>query len=145
MYILIAFLIFLIAYCEYKYNVLNDKYTELEVSIDKQIKEARTESVKQSKAVIRGKVSEEFIPLFPDFPYNLSDCKFSGQPLDYIIFNGMSDVRDGDGKNIEIIFADVKVNTSTKSKVQLAIEKAIKDGNVRFETWNIKDNKIIIK
>lgn len=117
---------------------LTDEYT---TSIAKH----RSDAIKQSKAVIRGKVSEEFIPLFPDFPYNLSDCKFSGQPIDYLIFNGMSNVRDDSIGEIEIIFADVKVNSATKTKVQRAIENAIKEGRVRFETWNIKDNKIIIK
>jgi predicted Holliday junction resolvase-like endonuclease len=46
--------------------------------------------------------------LFPDFPYELSDCKFSGQPIDFIVFKNMSKVRDGEDAEIEIIIADVK-------------------------------------
>jgi predicted Holliday junction resolvase-like endonuclease len=107
------------------------------------IEKARKDSLQRSKSVIRGKVSEEFIPLFPDFPYELSDCKFSGQPIDFIVFKNMSKVRDGEDAEIEIIIADVKVNKSKRTKVQNAIKKAIEDKNFRFETWQIDENKKI--
>jgi predicted Holliday junction resolvase-like endonuclease len=35
------------------------------------IEKARKDSLQRSKSVIRGKVSEEFIPLFPDLVDNL--------------------------------------------------------------------------
>jgi predicted Holliday junction resolvase-like endonuclease len=107
------------------------------------IEKARKDSLQRSKSVIRGKVSEEFIPLFPDFPYELSDCKFSGQPIDFIVFKNMSKVRDGEDAEIEIIIADVKVNKSKRTKVQNAIKKAIENKNFRFETWQIDENKKI--
>lgn len=76
----------------------------------------------------------------------MSDCKFSGQPLDFLVFKGMSDLRDGINTEIEIIFADVKVNTSKRNKIQNEIKKAIENNRVRFETWNINnDKRIIIK
>jgi predicted Holliday junction resolvase-like endonuclease len=68
-----------------------------------------------------------------------------GQPIDYIVFKGMSDVRDLENGEISIIFADVKVNTSRNTKVQNAIKEAVKAGRVRFETWHVKDGKLHIK
>lgn len=95
------------------------------------------EAVAKSKAVIRGQVAEEIVPMFKNFPYTLSDLKFFGQPLDYIVFENMSAVRDGIDKEITIVFADVKSNTARNSKVQNAIKKAIANKNIRFENWNI--------
>jgi len=126
--------------------VLQREIDKVECECKKNTDLIRKESLKKSKDVIRGQVSQEFIPMFPEFPYNLSDCKFSGAPLDYIVFKGMSDLRDGNGTEIEVIFADVKVNKSQRSKVQNGIKKAIEEGRVKFETWVInEDKKLIIK
>lgn len=107
------------------------------------IKAEREDAVKRSKSVTRGNIAQEFIPLFPDFPYQMSECRFFGAPLDYIIFENMSAVRDGTNIKINVVFADVKVNTAQKTKVQNAIKDAIDNGRVRFETWQIDENKKI--
>lgn len=131
-------------------SYLLERIEKLKKEIDSNIKHyterikiEKAEAIKKSKDVTRGQISEEFVPLFPDFPYNMSDCKFNAQPIDYIVFNGMSDVRSGKEVDIEIVFADVKTNTSKRSRVQNAIKKAILDKRVRFETWNIQENKKI--
>lgn len=122
-------------YIKYKFDIHKEELVK-----------ARRDAVKKSKDVIRGQISEEFVTILPEFPYNMSDCKFSGQPIDYIIFSGMSALRDGEEAEIEVIFADVKVNTAQRSKVQNGIKKAIEEGRVRFETWTIdKDKKLKIK
>lgn len=112
-----------------------------------QIAQERANAVKQSKAVTRGKVSEEMLPMFPDFPYNLEDSKFMGMPVDYIIFDGMSEFRDGNkDKEITIILADVKYNTARRTAVQSAIKKAIDNGRIKFQTMKVsEDNALKIK
>lgn len=111
-----------------------------------EIEAARTDAVKRSKAVLKGGISEQIIPLLPDFPYNLPDCKFLGMPLDYIIFNGMTSLRNGNDTDMEIIFADVKYNTATLNSIQREAKRAIEAGRVRFETITInKENQIKIK
>lgn len=107
--------------------------------------EARQEAIQSSKNTLRGQINEEMLPLFPDFPYSLSDCKFSGAPIDYIVFENMSAIRDGDkNKELEIVIAEVKMNKAKTSVVQKAIKDAVDGGRVRFETWRIKDNKMNI-
>lgn len=118
----------------------------LKKEITKDIKIERARAIQQSKSVTRGQVTEQMIPMFPDFPYSMSDCKFSGAPIDYIIFKGMSEFRDTSDGEISIIFADVKVGSAQRTKVQNRIKKAIEEGKVSFETWTIdKDNKIKIQ
>lgn len=119
-----------LGYIKYKFDIHKEELVK-----------ARRDAVKKSKDVIRGQISEEFVTILPEFPYNMSDCKFSGAPLDYIVFRGMSALRDGEEAEIEVIFADVKVNTAQRSKVQNGIKKAIEEGRVRFETWTIDKNK----
>lgn len=129
-----------------KIILLYSRYNKLILSHKEEIANARRDAVKKSKDVIRGQISEEFVTMFPEFPYNMSDCKFSGSPLDYIVFKGMSSLRDGEEGEIEVVFADVKVNTAQRSKVQNGIKKAIEEGRVRFETWTIdKDKNLKIK
>lgn len=108
------------------------------------LNEEKKNAIKKSKDITRGHISQEFLPLFPDFPYNMSDCKFSGQPIDFLVFKGMSDLRDGLESEIEIVFADVKVNTAQRSKIQNAIKKAVEQKRVRFETWKVDNNKKLI-
>ena len=52
------------------------------------IKEGRSrkDAVRRSKAVISGQVVEQLAPLLPNFPCNLKDAKFLGQPIDYVAF-----------------------------------------------------------
>jgi predicted Holliday junction resolvase-like endonuclease len=121
----------------------NRKFNRLIQAHKNSIQLERNAAVKKSKDVTRGNIAEEFIPLFPDFPYNMSDCKFSGQPIDYIVFNGMSKLRDEGEGEITIIFADCKMNKAQLSKVQKAIKDAILNNRVKFEKWIINDNKSI--
>lgn len=139
--VFIAFFVLLI-----RMHFLHKKETRLLVEQHRaEILENRADAIKQSKSVTRGQVSEHLIPIFPDFPYNASECKFSGQPIDYIVFKGMNDVRDGREATVEIIIADVKVGAAKRTKVQNAIKKAIENKAVRWETWRIdENNKIII-
>lgn len=113
----------------------------------KEIETSRKDAIKRSKSVIRAAISEDIIPLFPDFPYDLSDLKLFGKPIDYIVFDGMSEFRDGNkDKEITIVMADLKTGNAVKTPVQKAIMKAIQDGKIRFEEWRIdENNKLIVK
>jgi len=135
---IIGAIVILISVYQYIYII------DLKNKQKKEIELARASSIKTSKAVIRGKIAEEFIPLFPDFPYSMGDCKFVGMPIDYLVFDGMSAVRNGEDVPITIILSDVKTNTAQRSKIQNAIKKAAEEGRIRFETWKVDENKKLI-
>lgn len=120
---------------------------ELEIEYDKQLSQKINTGVQKSKEVIRGKVTEELLPLLPGFPYQLSDCKFFGSPIDYIVFKNMSNYRDGINTDpVDIIIADVKNNKSSNTPIQNQIKKAVLENRVSFETWQIDEqNNITIK
>jgi len=104
------------------------------------LKQARAQSVKQSASTLRGQIAEEMAPMLPGFDFEPSDCKFLGDPVDYVIFDGLSAARngEGDGESLEIVFVDVKSGNARLSESQRAIQDAIKAGRVRFVTARVK-------
>ena len=99
------------------------------------VKEARNRSIDGSRAVIKGKIAEQLAPVLPNFKYLPSDARFIGDPVDYIVFNGYTDLKDNGGSenNLEVIILDIKTGNASLSKFQQAISKAIAAGKVRFE------------
>lgn len=105
------------------------------------IESERKQAIKQSKATIKGQITEHILPMFKEFPYKLSECRFAGAPIDYIIFENMDQIREGSTEaKVNIIFADVKVNKSANSPVQNAIKDAVKNNRVRFEQWKVSES-----
>jgi predicted Holliday junction resolvase-like endonuclease len=127
------------------YSFYISKTKEMELEKASEIDKAVQKALQQSRNVVRGQIAEELLPLFPDFPYVLSDCKFIGKPIDYIVFDGMSEKRDSNEGDVTVIFADVKVNKARRTKVQNEIRKAIIDGRFRFETWYVKDGQVTVE
>lgn len=99
----------------------------------------RRESAARQRAVLKGKIAEQVISLFPGFPYNPADARFIGDPIDYVIFSGSSTVSSGKDNEIEVIFADVKTGNSQLSKRQRCIRDAIQAGRVRWEVLRVDE------
>ena len=96
---------------------------ELELEHQQALLDAQKRSVNTSRAVLKGKMAEQFAPILPEFRYLPSDAKFLGDPVDYVVFDGYTDFRDGDGtaEDIEVILLDIKSGGARLSKGQQAI------------------------
>lgn len=99
-------------------------------------KKIRQDAIKKNEAVIRGKVTEHLIPYFPDFEYNPKDARFLGTPVDFIIFDGLSE-----GEMNKVVFVEVK---SGKSGALSPREKLVRDcigrGKVSYEIIHNREN-----
>lgn len=96
------------------------------------IDKERKDAVKKSRAVLGGQISEQVCPFREDFPALSSECKFIGAPIDFIAFNGL------DEKNVEeIVFIEVKTNSSRLNQTEKSIKDAIDAGKVRFVEYRI--------
>ena len=118
-----------------------EKYiAELELEHQQALSNAQKRSVNTSRAVLKGRMAEQLAPILPEFQYLPSDAKFLGDPVDYVIFDGYSDFRDGEGtaQDIEVILLDVKSGGARLTKGQQAIAQAIREGRVRFETLRLQ-------
>lgn len=112
---------------------------ELELEHQQALTHAQKRSVNTSRAVLKGKMAEQMAPIMPEFQYLPSDAKFLGDPIDYVVFDGYTDYRDGDGcaEDIEIVLIDIKSGGARLTKGQQAIAQAMAEGRVRFETIRI--------
>ena len=113
--------------------------SELELEHQEALLLAQKRSVNTSRAVLKGKMAEQFAPIFPEFNYLPSDARFLGDPIDYVVFDGYTEYREGEGRaeDIEIVLIDIKSGGAQLNKSQKAIAQAIKQGRVRFETIRI--------
>lgn len=133
------------------------KLEELRAECDKRVNQARKESAASSRSIVRGIISEQLAPFLPGFEFFPGDCRFLGQPVDYIVFSGMCNERDTaiggegngqeDGKetDLEIVFIDVKTGNAQLSRIQRLIRNAVQAGRVSFETFQIRDDMIVRK
>ena len=112
---------------------------ELELEHQQALAQAQKRSVNTSRAVLKGKMAEQLAPIMPQFEYLPSYAKFLGDPVDYVVFDGYTDLRDGEGRpeDIEIVLIDIKSGGARLTKGQVAIAQAIQAGRVRFETVRI--------
>lgn len=92
-------------------------------------KKIRQDAVKKSEAVIRGKVTEHLIPYFPEFEYNPKDARFLGTPVDFIIFDGLSE-----GEMNKVVFVEVKSGKNgALSQREKLVRECINRGKVSYE------------
>ena len=77
----------------------------------------------------KGKIVEGLIPVMKGFGYEMEDCRFLANPIDYIIFEGASQ-----GSVDHITFMDIKAGKSADLDThQRKIRDAIKNNDVKFE------------
>jgi predicted Holliday junction resolvase-like endonuclease len=98
----------------------------------------REETLERSRAVLKGKIAEQIAAVLPEFPYNPADARFIGNPVDYVVFNGYTEVKD-EGKEtpIEVILLDVKSGEGVLTREQKLIKQAIEEGKVRWCTLKL--------
>src|SRR5207244_3901928 len=70
---------------------------------------ASRRSVAQSRSTLKGQIAEQMAPLLAGFPYQPADARFLGDPIDYVVFNGYTSVKDdgSDPESIEVVILDI--------------------------------------
>ncbi len=90
-----------------------------------------------SRATIKGQLAEQLAPILPGFPYTPSDFRFLGQPIDFIVFKGLSTAKEGLGDIEEVVLGDIKMGGARLSPHQRMIKKAVDEGRVRWVTLHV--------
>jgi len=91
-------------------------------------KRMRADAIARSKAVVRGKVAEQFVPFTEDFDYNPRDARFLGSPLDYVVFEGLTE-----GELERVVFIEVKTGKSRLTRRERQLKDVIDEGLVFWE------------
>jgi predicted Holliday junction resolvase-like endonuclease len=96
----------------------------------------RKDAADRSRYVLKGKIAEHMIPMYRDvFNHDPSDARFIGAPIDYLIFDGYTAVKDGDSDEpITVVLADIKTGNAKLNRTERKIKEAVEQGRVRWET-----------
>jgi len=97
-------------------------------------KRIRHDTLCKSRAVLKGRIGEQLAPLLPNFSHNPADARFIGSPVDYIIFDGYSEAKEGIGEIHKIVFMDVKTGDAKLTPIQKKVKEAIANNAVEWET-----------
>jgi predicted Holliday junction resolvase-like endonuclease len=83
--------------------------------------------LRHSVAVTTGKVAEQLVPYFPDFPFNPREARFIGSPVDFVVFDGLDT-----GAVRRIVFLEVKTGAATLSGRERLIRDAVRGRRVEW-------------
>ena len=93
----------------------------------------REDALAKSRVVLKGALAEQLAPIFKIFGYNPSDARFIGDPVDYVIFDGYTKVRERiEDVPIKIVLADVKTGEAGLTYEQRRIQRGTEQGLVEF-------------
>jgi predicted Holliday junction resolvase-like endonuclease len=92
----------------------------------------RQDAVQRSLAVTTGKVYEQLLPYLPDFPFNPKDVRFLGSPVDFVVFDGLSD-----GQVTRVVFVEVKTGGAELSTRERRVRDAVSDRRVEWHELRV--------
>ena len=84
-----------------------------------------------ARAVNIGFILERIAPSMKAFPFKHNDCRSLFDPIDYLIFEGLSST----GAVTKIIFADIKTGSARLTNVQKDIKELIGKKKVSWDTY----------
>lgn len=98
------------------------------------IKKARKEAITGSQRTRGGQAAEQIASLLPAFceKFNPKDARFVGNPIDFIVFDGLE---EGDLRRI--VFLEIKSGaTADLNKNERHVRRVVKGKSVDFEILN---------
>ncbi|MGH7567466.1 MAG: Holliday junction resolvase-like protein [Gemmatimonadales bacterium] len=87
----------------------------------------RRDPIQRSLAVTAGKVYEQVVPYLPGFHFNPKDARFLGTPVDFVVFDGLSD-----GAVERVVFVEVKTGAADLSARERRVRDAVQSRQVEW-------------
>jgi predicted Holliday junction resolvase-like endonuclease len=81
-----------------------------------------------AEAVNLGIIVEKIVPSFPSFAYEAGDCRAMFEPIDYLVFSGLTARNQVEA----LYFVEVKSGNARLTGSQQSIKKAVENGSVQF-------------
>lgn len=114
-----------------RYKTMREQLRERRQEIAKLKKSIPERSQRGAEAVNIGFVLERLAPSMPTFSFDRNDCRSLFDPIDYIIFEGLSR-----GGTVErIIFADIKTGGARLANKQRQIKTLVAAKQVEWDTY----------
>jgi predicted Holliday junction resolvase-like endonuclease len=99
------------------------------------IREARIreDALSRSYFAVSGKATEHLAPLLPGFDFDPRDARFLGSPIDFVVFDGLTE-----GELQEIVFVEIKTGPSAALNTrERRVREAVEARRVRFHQVRI--------
>ncbi|MEM2112334.1 MAG: Holliday junction resolvase-like protein [Candidatus Bathyarchaeia archaeon] len=113
---------------------LLDRIRSMREDFELKLLQEREDAKKRSRAVSKGLMLEHICPYLPSFAHHPRDARFLGDPIDFVVFNGLFPKREV----TELTIAEVKSGGAQLNEVEKSIEKTIRKGRVNFEVIHLK-------
>lgn len=144
--ILFAFLVgFIVAWLWYRSKIClieGRVQNDLDRWKNEHTKEIRKDSVNRSRSTLKGKITEQMAPLLQEFPYAPADARFIGNPIDFVVFDGYTEAKDGPGASINVVLVEIKKGTGRLTREESLIKKAVEEGRMSWKTLVFHDNEM---
>lgn len=109
------------------------KKTELERELQERIEDLKKRQMRADTSVETGAISsgfgkiiEKIVPAYQNFNMPRNDSRFLGEPIDYIVFDGASQMKIN-----HITFMDIKTGKGRLDDDQKMVRDAVLDHNVK--------------
>jgi predicted Holliday junction resolvase-like endonuclease len=103
-------------------------YLLFRLRLRRAVSEAGERALSSSRRVLKGQAAEQLAPLTGGFDYLPNDSRFLGSPIDYVVFDGLSE----DSAEVEIVFVEVKTGRSRLTPREARVKEAVQAGRVRW-------------
>lgn len=104
---------------------------------EQEARASNAEAEEMSESVLRGRISEQLAPLRTDFPFEPADARFLGSPLDFLVFDGYTDVIAGRAERLrEIVFIDVKTGAARLTPIERRLKVCVEEGRVHCRVFD---------
>lgn len=113
-----------------KLDALTDQFNKEKERNDKVVSQRISSQVKM------GAISENALPLLRDIPYDCTNLRHLGMPVDFVYFS-YSDPQ-------EIVFVEVKSGAAKESPRQKLIKTMVKEGKVHYDLVQINEEGVKI-
>jgi len=113
----------------------NLKFEQWKNAYSKQI---RREAITGSQAAVAGRVFERVAPYLPGFGYNPRDVRFVGDPVDFVVFDGLS---EGEGDVRNVVFVEVKTGLGELNGNERRVKAAITERRVEWSLFRVLDGQ----
>ena len=114
-----------------RYRQLLEDVKERREALNELRKNIPLKSQKGAEAVNIGFILERIAPSMESFAFDHNDCRPLFDPIDYVIFEGLS----RKGLVERIIFADIKTGKAKLQKNQKEIKELVERKKVDFDTY----------
>ena len=71
--------------------------------------------------------------LLPEFPFASADARFIGNLIDFVVFDGYTQVKNEKGDTISVVLVEVKKGKGN-TREETLIKKAVEEGRVSWRT-----------